>query len=51
LEGTLILREAGGMITDVSNESLAGLPVTATGIPIVAAANERVHRRIIERLG
>jgi myo-inositol-1(or 4)-monophosphatase len=50
LAGTLILKEAGGCVTDLSGNHLSSLPVTASSISIVAAANETVRSNIIKRL-
>lgn len=50
LAGALILEEAGGIITDDHGYELSGLPVTATGISIVAAANKAIQESILKRI-
>lgn len=50
MAGTLILEEAGGLITDLEGKSFSSFPVTTTGISMVASANEKIHERILKRL-
>lgn len=50
LAGALILKEAGGSVTDLSGDPLSDLPVTASGISIVAAADDNMRDNIIKRL-
>lgn len=50
MAGTLILEEAGGLITDLEGRSFSSFPVTATGISMVASASEKMHELIIKRL-
>ena len=50
MAGTLILEEAGGLITDPGGRSFSSFPVTATGISMVASASEKMHERILKRL-
>ncbi len=50
MAGTLILEESGGLITDTGGKSFSSFPVTATGISMIASANEKIHERLIKRL-
>jgi len=49
--GVLLLREAGGVITDFEGDTLDGI---SGGLertrPLLASANEKIHRKALERL-
>lgn len=50
MASSLILREAGGVITDYSGKSLSGLPVNVSGISILGAADDELHNKLLKRL-
>lgn len=50
LAAALVLREAGGVLTDYSGRDMSGLPVTAGGFSVLGAAGEALHRRLLGRL-
>ncbi len=50
MASALILREAGGVITDYRGKDLASLPVSVSGISILGAANGELHKKLRDRL-
>lgn len=48
MAATLILKEAGGIMTRISGRPLDGVPVSASGISILGAANAEVHGRLLK---
>lgn len=48
MASALILREAGGVITDYSGGDLSGLPVNVSGISILGAANGALHDKLLK---
>ena len=50
MAGVLILQEAGGVITDAQGRPFSGMPVTATGLSIIAAASKERHELLLSKL-
>jgi len=50
MAAALILKEAGGILTDYSGRDLSALSVKASGISVVGAANSTLHSTILKRL-
>ncbi len=50
MASSLILKEAGGCITDFNGNGIAGLPVSESGISILGAANEKLHDKLIREI-
>ena len=44
----LILREAGGALTDLRGQDMSSLPVGVSGISILGAANVKLHKKLRE---
>ncbi len=49
LAGALILKEAGGQITDIKGNKL-NKEVSASGFPLIATLDRKVHSEIVEKL-
>jgi myo-inositol-1(or 4)-monophosphatase len=50
MAAALILREAGGALTDIKGGDMSGLPVAVSGISILGAANEKVHSKLLKEI-
>ncbi len=50
MAAALILKEAGGVITDYRGRDLSGLPVNVSGISILGAANGVLHGKLFDKL-
>ena len=48
MASSLILKEAGGIITYIDGKPLDGVPVNVSGISILGAANVEVHGRLLK---
>jgi myo-inositol-1(or 4)-monophosphatase len=49
MASALILKEAGGVITDYGGGDMSGLPVNVSGISILGAANGMLHGKLLKR--
>ncbi len=50
MASALILKEAGGSLTDLKGEPIAADDVKATGMSIIGTKNRELHERIVETL-
>lgn len=50
MASSLILKEAGGVVTDLHGEPLSKLPVKVSGISILGAVNAELHEKIVQKI-
>jgi|SRR5271157_586705 len=47
MASALILKEAGGTLTDLKGMDMSGMPVGVSGISILGSANEKLHSKLL----
>jgi myo-inositol-1(or 4)-monophosphatase len=50
MASALILKEAGGAMTDLKGKDMSVLPVGVSGISILGAANEKLHKKLLREI-
>lgn len=50
MAASLILKEAGGILTDYSGKDISSLPVKASSFSILGAASDTLHAQLIKKL-